>query len=183
MKSGNSWTVIALRAGILLAAVGGPGCGPMSRPATPDASPTPPTVTTDPGPPPAAETTSPTTLAKIRLDVTVTPRAAEAVRRAIREAGGTGDNGRPLFLRFRIRGSACDGFQNHLDLDSEIGPDDLRLETQGIILVADRRSALFGTGAVIDYIDSPGKRGFSITNPNAKPVDGGDGKGAGQVKD
>jgi iron-sulfur cluster assembly accessory protein len=102
-------------------------------------------------------------------DITVTPRAAQEVQRIIREEQRQERVPRPRYLRYRIEGDGAVGFRGHIDLDPETRPNDLRVETQGLVVVLDRRTALLGSGSVIDYIDTPAYKGFKIHNPNAKP--------------
>ena len=102
--------------------------------------------------------------------VTVSERAASEVRRAIADyqSGGDAPEGH-LYLRLRVQGGGCSGFQNKLDLDPTYNEKlDHLFDVQGIQVVIDKRSMLYLTGAVIDFHDDLNKRGFSITNPQAK---------------
>jgi monothiol glutaredoxin len=48
-------------------------------------------------------------------------------------------------------------------------PDDIEVESNGVHLVMDRRSARRARGLTIDFIDGPDGAGFKIDNPNAPP--------------
>jgi iron-sulfur cluster assembly accessory protein len=107
--------------------------------------------------------------------ITVTEKAATEVRRHIAdmierkeiEADGK------LYLRVRVQGGGCSGFQNKLDLDAKYDEKtDHKLEFHGIEVVVDKRSMLYLAGAVVDFHDDLNKRGFTITNPNAKSTCG-----------
>jgi iron-sulfur cluster assembly accessory protein len=107
--------------------------------------------------------------------VSVTEKAASEVKRHIAamieqkeiEPGGT------LYLRVRVQGGGCSGFQNKLDLDPKYDEKtDHKFEFHGIEVVVDKRSLLYLSGAVVDFHDDLNKRGFTISNPQAKSTCG-----------
>ena len=107
--------------------------------------------------------------------VIVTEKAALEVKRHIAdmtergeiEAGGT------LYLRVRVQGGGCSGFQNKLDLDAKFDEKtDHKFEFHGIEVVVDKRSLLYLQGATVDFHDDLNKRGFTISNPQAKSTCG-----------
>src|SRR5437868_9467319 len=103
--------------------------------------------------------------------ITVTEKAAEEVRRYVEEmrASGQVEPGGNLYLRVRDQGAGCSGFQNKLDLDANFdAKTDQKFEFHGIEVVVDKRSLLYLSGAVVDFHQDLNKRGFSVTNPNAK---------------
>jgi iron-sulfur cluster assembly protein len=107
--------------------------------------------------------------------IVVTPRAAEEVRRAMAEVheSGSVEKGAPLYLRVRVQGGGCSGFQNKLDLDPKYDPKtDMLYDFHGVQVVIDKRSLLYLNGAVIDFHDDLNKRGFTVTNPQAKSTCG-----------
>ena len=102
--------------------------------------------------------------------VNVTERASTEVQRAIADykAGGESADGE-LYLRLRVQGGGCSGFQNKLDLDPTFNEKlDHMFDAAGIKVVIDKRSMLYLTGATVDFHDDLNKRGFSVTNPQAK---------------
>jgi len=107
--------------------------------------------------------------------LTVTEKAALEVKRHIAdmEAGGQIEAGGKLYLRVRVQGGGCSGFQNKLDLDAKFDEKtDHKLEFHGIEVVVDKRSMLYLSGAVVDFHDDLNKRGFTVTNPQAKSTCG-----------
>jgi len=107
--------------------------------------------------------------------VIVTEKAAAEVRRHIADmtAGGQVEPGSKLYLRVRVQGGGCSGFQNKLDLDAKYDEKtDHKFEFHGIEVVVDKRSLLYLSGAVVDFHDDLNKRGFTITNPQAKSTCG-----------
>ncbi len=107
--------------------------------------------------------------------VVVTEKAALEVKRHIAdmieskqiEPGGT------LYLRVRVQGGGCSGFQNKLDLDAKYDEkSDHKFEFHGIEVVVDKRSLLYLNGATVDFHDDLNKRGFTISNPQAKSTCG-----------
>lgn len=107
--------------------------------------------------------------------VTVTEKAAAEVKRHIAEMTERKEieEGGTLYLRVRVQGGGCSGFQNKLDLDAKYDEKtDHKFEFHGIEVVVDKRSMLYLEGAVVDFHDDLNKRGFTITNPNAKSTCG-----------
>lgn len=107
--------------------------------------------------------------------ITVTEKAATEVRRHIADmqASGQIEPDSRLYLRVRVQGGGCSGFQNKLDLDAKYDEKtDHKFEVHGIEVVVDKRSMLYLSGAVVDFHDDLNKRGFTITNPNAKSTCG-----------
>jgi len=78
-----------------------------------------------------------------------------------------------LYLRVRVVGGGCSGFQNRLDLDFDVNPKiDEIFECHGVPVVVDKRSLMYLDGVKIDYHDELNRTGFSINNPNAKSTCG-----------
>jgi iron-sulfur cluster assembly protein len=101
--------------------------------------------------------------------ITVTEKAASEVRRIIADQNTTGGVTEKIYLRMRVVGGGCSGFQHKLDLDTQFNDKlDEVYEVHGVPLVIDRRSLMYLAGATVDYHDDLNRRGFSITNPNAK---------------
>ncbi len=106
---------------------------------------------------------------KTAPNVTITPKASEEVRRIM---GDQGVNDK-LYLRLRVVGGGCSGFQHKLDLDPTINEklDDV-FDIEGVPVVIDKRSMLYLGGVMVDFHDDLNKRGFSITNATAKSTCG-----------
>jgi len=116
-----------------------------------------------------------TTPAPLAAPLTVTERAAEEVRRHVADvaASGSAEPGSTLYLRVRVQGGGCSGFQNKLDLDPKYDEKtDHKFEFHGIEVVVDKRSMLYLDGAVVDFHDDLNKRGFTVNNPTAKSTCG-----------
>lgn len=103
------------------------------------------------------------------MNITVTERAAAEVRRIIADQNMEDD----VYLRVRVLGGGCSGFTHKLDLDAEVNEKlDETIESGGIRLVVDKRSALYLEGATVDFYEDLNKRGFSVSNPNARSTCG-----------
>jgi iron-sulfur cluster assembly protein len=70
-------------------------------------------------------------------------------------------------LRVAVIGGGCSGLQYKMDLVDGPANRDILVETGGIRVVVDPKSALFVSGSVLDYSDDLQKGGFKVTNPNA----------------
>ena len=107
--------------------------------------------------------------------IVVTEKAAAEVKKHIadHQASGSVEAGSKLYLRIRVQGGGCSGFQNKLDLDVQYNEkSDHKFEFHGVEVVVDKRSLLYLSGAVVDYHDGLNKSGFTITNPQAKSTCG-----------
>jgi len=101
--------------------------------------------------------------------ITVTEKAASEVRRIVAEQNVP----EKLYLRLRVVGGGCSGFQHKLDLDPQVNEKlDEVFEVHGVPVVIDKRSLLYMGGVVVDFHDDLNKRGFSITNATAKSTCG-----------
>jgi|ERR1051326_1478140 iron-sulfur cluster assembly protein len=75
--------------------------------------------------------------------------------------------GRPAgVLRVAVVGGGCSGLQYKMDLQDGPANRDILVETAGVRVVVDPKSALYVTGSELDYIDAL-DGGFKVKNPNA----------------
>lgn len=70
-------------------------------------------------------------------------------------------------LRVAVVGGGCSGLQYKMDLQDGPASRDILVETGGIRVVVDPKSALYVTGSELDYVDSLQEGGFKVKNPNA----------------
>jgi len=107
------------------------------------------------------------------MSITITEKAALEVKRIIADQLSGPDAPPKVFLRMSVKGGGCSGFQNKLDLDKEMNPKmDEVIEQHGVEIVVDRRSLMYLTDVTVDFHEDINKRGFSISNPNAKTTCG-----------
>lgn len=103
------------------------------------------------------------------MNISITEVAAGEVRRVIEE----NMPGEGCFLRVRVVGGGCSGFQNKLAIDDKFNEaTDQRFHINGVDVVVDRRSAIYLDGATIDFNTDINNRGFTVVNPNAKSTCG-----------
>ena len=77
--------------------------------------------------------------------------------------------GRPQgALRVAVIGGGCSGLQYKMDLVDGPQHRDIMVESAGVRVVIDPKSALFVSGSELDYSDDLQKGGFKVTNPNAE---------------
>jgi iron-sulfur cluster assembly protein len=104
--------------------------------------------------------------------ITVTEKAAEEVKRIISEQQQAGA-AEKLYLRMRVVGGGCSGFQHKLDLDPQVNPKlDEVFQVHGVDVVVDKRSLLYLSGVTVDFHNDLNRRGFSVSNPQAKSTCG-----------
>lgn len=70
-------------------------------------------------------------------------------------------------LRVAVVGGGCSGLQYKMDLQDRPANRDILVETSGIRVVVDPKSALYVTGSELDYVDALQEGGFKVKNPNA----------------
>jgi iron-sulfur cluster assembly protein len=96
--------------------------------------------------------------------IEVTPAAAERIKQLLDRDGRLGTHA----LRMKVVGGGCSGLQYQLAFDDRLGENDAELETNGVRVVVDEKSALYLAGSVLDFVDTLQESGFKIVNPNAK---------------
>jgi|SRR3954466_8988200 len=109
------------------------------------------------------------------MSITLTEKAAGEVKRILadQQAPVNGDVPEKVYLRMRVVGGGCSGFQHKLDLDPAVNPKlDETFELHGVPVVVDKRSLMYLDGVTVDFHDDLNKRGFSISNPQAKSTCG-----------
>jgi len=103
------------------------------------------------------------------MEINITEVAANEVKRIIKE--NMPDQG--CFLRVRVVGGGCSGFQNKLAIDDNFNETtDQKFHLNGVDVVVDKRSAIYLDGATIDFQTEINNRGFTVSNPNAKSTCG-----------
>jgi iron-sulfur cluster assembly protein len=94
--------------------------------------------------------------------IKVTPSAAKKVGSLLSKQG------RPQgVLRVAVIGGGCSGLQYKMDLQDAPANRDILVESAGIRVVVDPKSALYVTGSELDYVDALQEGGFKVKNPNA----------------
>ncbi len=93
--------------------------------------------------------------------VKLTPSAAQKVSSLLTKQG------RPKgVLRVAVLGGGCSGLQYKMDLQDNPANRDILVESGGVRVVVDPKSALYVTGSELDYLDAL-DGGFKVKNPNA----------------
>ncbi|CAN5217290.1 iron-sulfur cluster assembly accessory protein [soil metagenome] len=99
----------------------------------------------------------------IRTDsINVSDTAASKVK-ALLEQEGRDD----LQLRIAVQPGGCSGLRYQLFFDERNLDGDVVSDFNGVSVVVDRMSVPYLSGAVIDFVDTIEKQGFTIDNPNA----------------
>ncbi|MDX6532309.1 MAG: hypothetical protein QOF68_53, partial [Gaiellales bacterium] len=72
-----------------------------------------------------------------------------------------------LQLRVAVQPGGCSGLRYQLFFDERSLDGDALVDFNGMKVAVDRMSAPYVEGAVIDFVDTIEKQGFTIDNPNA----------------
>jgi iron-sulfur cluster assembly accessory protein len=114
----------------------------------------------------ASTTTSTETAPKFRVGderlIKVTESAAKKVGSLLTRQGRAHG-----VLRVAVVGGGCSGLQYKMDLQDGPANRDILVESGGIKVVVDPKSALYVTGSELDYVDALQDGGFKVKNPNA----------------
>ena len=94
--------------------------------------------------------------------VKLTANAAKKVSTLLTKQGRA--NG---VLRVAVVGGGCSGLQYKMDLQDGPANRDILVESGGVRVVVDPKSALYVTGSELDYVDALQDGGFKVKNPNA----------------
>jgi len=94
--------------------------------------------------------------------IKVTASAAKKVSSLLTKQGRA--NG---VLRVAVVGGGCSGLQYKMDLQDAPASRDIMVDTAGIKVVVDPKSALYVTGSELDFVDALQDGGFKVKNPNA----------------
>jgi iron-sulfur cluster assembly protein len=70
-------------------------------------------------------------------------------------------------LRVAVVGGGCSGLQYKMDLVDGPADRDIMVESAGVRVVIDPKSALFVTGSELDFSDDLQSGGFKVSNPTA----------------
>jgi len=94
--------------------------------------------------------------------VKLTTNAAQKVSSLLAKQGRP--NG---VLRVAVVGGGCSGLQYKMDLQDGPASRDILVESGGVRVVVDPKSALYVTGSELDYVEALQDGGFKVNNPNA----------------
>ena len=94
--------------------------------------------------------------------VVITETAAVKVKTLLDQEGRD-----DLNLRIAVQPGGCSGLRYQLFFDDRSLDGDVRQEINGVGVVVDRMSVPYLGGAVIDFVDTIEKQGFTIDNPHA----------------
>jgi len=100
---------------------------------------------------------------QVRSDgINVSDAAASKVKSLLEQEGRD-----DLQLRIAVQPGGCSGLRYQLFFDERNLDGDLVTDFDGVSVVVDRMSSPYLNGAVIDFVDTIEKQGFTIDNPNA----------------
>jgi iron-sulfur cluster assembly accessory protein len=95
--------------------------------------------------------------------ITLTPVAAQKVRDLL-AARGTSEVG----LRIGVRGGGCSGNSYFMEFCEAESAGDEVIETHGVKLFVDLKSAVLLGGTEVDYVEGLMGAGFKFNNPNVR---------------
>lgn len=100
------------------------------------------------------------------MTVTVTPKAANQIRKALLKRGGG------VGLRVAIKTSGCSGYAYALEFADAPSAEDLSFESEGVQLLVDAKSLPMIDGTQLDWVREGLNEGFKFNNPNASATCG-----------
>ena len=102
--------------------------------------------------------------------ITITPKAAENLKKLIAEENKGTEIPQTAGLRLYVQGGGCSGFQYGLMIEKEPNKNDNVFESNPIKIFIDPISISYVRGAEVDFTEDGG--GFAIKNPHAKSTCG-----------
>jgi iron-sulfur cluster assembly accessory protein len=112
---------------------------------------------------PMTEQVDTPTETQVRADgINVSDEAASKVKSLLEQEGRD-----DLALRIAVQPGGCSGLRYQLFFDERTLDGDQVTDFDGVSVVVDRMSMPYLNGAVIDFVDTIEKQGFTIDNPNA----------------
>jgi len=100
--------------------------------------------------------------------IQVTPPAAERIRALLDKEGKLESHA----LRLKVVGGGCSGLRYELAFDERVNENDTELESGGVRVIVDEKSALYLVGTTLDFVDTLQESGFKMINPQAKSTCG-----------
>jgi iron-sulfur cluster assembly accessory protein len=110
-----------------------------------------------------AETTTADTAPELQTHGVTLSEEAAGKAKALLDQEGRDD----MHLRIAVQPGGCSGLRYQLFFDERTLDGDLVQDFSGLKVAVDRMSAPYLQGAVIDFVDTIEKQGFTIDNPNA----------------
>jgi len=95
--------------------------------------------------------------------VTITPRAAEEIRKIKVENTIPESHA----LRLGVKGGGCSGMSYVLAFDENPKERDSVYQLEGLVVYVDPKSQFYLSGTTLDFSDGLSGRGFVFNNPNA----------------
>ncbi|MFM2056189.1 MAG: hypothetical protein RLY71_574 [Pseudomonadota bacterium] len=95
------------------------------------------------------------------MTVTVTPKAATKIRKALDSRGGG------VGLRIAVKTSGCSGYAYALEFADVAAPEDLSFDSEGVTVLVDAKSLPMVDGTQLDWVREGLNEGFKFNNPNA----------------
>jgi iron-sulfur cluster assembly accessory protein len=108
------------------------------------------------------DTDSQHTATEAATGIVLTDGAAGKVKHLLDQEGRD-----DLALRVAVQPGGCSGLRYQLFFDERSLDGDEFTDFGGVKVVVDRMSVPYLSGAVIDFVDTIEKQGFTIDNPNA----------------
>ncbi len=100
------------------------------------------------------------------MSISVTPKAATQIRKALAQRGGGAG------LRVAVKTSGCSGYAYALEFADTPSADDLSFESEGVQLLVDAKSFPLVDGTQLDWVREGLNEGFKFSNPNASATCG-----------
>ena len=100
------------------------------------------------------------------MSLSVTPRAAARIRKALDQRGGG------VGLRVAVKTSGCSGYAYALEFADAATADDVSFESEGVQLLVEARSLPLVDGTQLDWVREGLNEGFKFSNPNASATCG-----------
>lgn len=107
------------------------------------------------------------------MSIKITAKAEKEIHRIVEEQKTQDPTETNFYVRVKVIGGGCSGFQTKLTIENEINEKlDESYDINSIKVIVDKRSAMYVGDATIDFLDDMNSHGFKIDNPSAKSTCG-----------
>ncbi|MDR1530476.1 MAG: iron-sulfur cluster assembly protein IscA [Burkholderiales bacterium] len=96
------------------------------------------------------------------MAIRLTPSAVKHIQTSLSKRG------KGIGLRLGVKTSGCSGLAYKIEYADEIHPEDVQFDSDGVLVVVDKKSLLYLDGTRLDYIREGLSEGFKFENPNVR---------------
>lgn len=103
---------------------------------------------------------------QLTVSETAVKKLKDVISKTDPETGKPIGSAEDTYVRVYVTGGGCSGFRYGMALDRTVHEGDEVWQNDGVKFVVDANSKEFVEGSTVDYVESVGGSGFTLSNPN-----------------